>query len=438
MATEQNSKTAPPSVETESQRLTSAQRAAFWGSYGGWAMDGFNWTIFALVLSPVMTALLPAAGIKATNANVAWYGEISAAIFLFGWGCSVIWGPIADRFGRKPTMTLSILLFGVATALAGVSTSLWEWNAFRFVAAIGIGGEWAMAGTLLSEVMPERSRVRLGGVMHSAAYVGVIVVSLIYLWGGTAIGWRGMFFVGALPAVAVFAIRSKTPEPERWRAEKSQRAAGSMWDPVREILAPEYRGRTLSNLMLLVVCVIGLWAGSTYVPTAMKNLATASHHSTSSTVHLTSEASIAVAAFTVLGCFLVPKAVQRLGRRRALAIYFAIMAAGILGSYGLAYPHHSIALLFAFTPLLGIGGASFAVFTIWLPEQYPTRMRATAFAFTTTMSRWVAAAGTFLVGYGIDRTGSLSLPLSLTSIVFVIGIFLIRLAPETRGQAIPD
>lgn len=86
------------------------------------------------------------------------------------------------------------------------------------------------------------------------------------------------------------------------------------------------------------------------------------------------------------------------------------MIVGIVGSYGWAYPHHSIALLFAFLPVLGLGGASFAVFTIWLPEQYPTRMRATAFAFTTTFSRWVAAGGTFLIGYGIHATGSLTLP----------------------------
>jgi hypothetical protein len=94
--------------------------------------------------------------------------------------------------------------------------------------------------------------------------------------------------------------------------------------------------------------------------------------------------------------------------------------------------------MFIFLPILGLGGANFAVFTIWLPEQYPTRMRATAFAFTTTFSRWFAAAGTFLIGYGIHETGSLTLPLSCTAIVFVIGIGLVRFAPETRGQALPD
>ena len=89
-------------------------------------------------------------------------------------------------------------------------------------------------------------------------------------------------------------------------------------------------------------------------------------------------------------------------------------------------------------PILGLGGANFAVFTIWLPEQYPTRMRATAFAFTTTLSRWFAAVGTFLIGYGIHATGSLAIPISLTAVVFLLGIAMVRLAPETRGQALPD
>jgi hypothetical protein len=98
----------------------------------------------------------------------------------------------------------------------------------------------------------------------------------------------------------------------------------------------------------------------------------------------------------------------------------------------------SIPLIFVFLPILGLGGANFAVFTIWLPEQYPTRMRATAFAFTTTFSRWFAAAGTFLIGYGIHETGSLTIPLSATALVFVLGIGLVRAAPETRGGTLPD
>jgi MFS family permease len=419
-------------------RLTQDQSRAFWGSFSGWAMDGFNWTIFGLVLAPTMGVLLPRSGIAVTPAAVGWYGQISAAVFLLGWGFSFLWGPVADRFGRKPAMMFSILMYGVFTALAGISTNLWEWNIFRFLAAVGVGGEWAMAGTLLAEALPERSRERFSGLMHSAAYVGVIVVSAIYLLFGSALGWRGMFAVGAIPAIAVFFLRRTMPEPDKWARKGAEARQRSFWEPAKEVFSAEYRARTVGNLVLLVVCVIGLWAGSTYVPTAVTNLATDEGWAKGDIVRLAGLSSMTVAAFTVLGCFAVPRLAERWGRRGALACMFGLMIIGTVGAYGVAYPMHSIGITFCFLPLLGLGGASFAVFTLWLPEQYPTRMRATAFAFTTTFSRWVAAAGTFLIGYGIHVTGSLTLPLALTAIVFAIGILLVRLAPETRGQTLPD
>ncbi|MEU0964715.1 MFS transporter [Streptomyces sp. NPDC005917] len=429
---------APTTSHDRPERLSKAQRHAFWGSFGGWAMDGFNWTIFGLVLAPTMATLLPRAGIDPTPENIGWYGQISAALFLLGWGCSAIWGPIADRFGRKPAMMASILIYAVFTALAGIASNLWEWNAYRFLAAVGVGGEWAMAGTLLSEVMPERVRERFGGLMHSAAYFGVLAVSAVYLLAGPELGWRGMFLLGGIPALAVFLIRRTTPEPERWQETAGARLQRSFWQPVIEVLTPPYRARTLGNLLLLVVCVIGLWAGSTYVPTAMNNLSVDAGYAHTTTIRLAGISSMTVAAFTILGCFAVPRMAARLGRRGTLATAFGLMIVGTVGAYGVAYPLHSIALTFVFLPVLGLGGASFAVFTIWLPEQYPTRMRATAFALTTTVSRWVAAAGTFLIGYGIHATGSLTLPLSLTAVVFAIGIGLVRLAPETRDQALPS
>ncbi len=313
-------------------------------------MDGFNWTVFGLVLAPTMVALLPRAGIEPSAANIGWYGQISAAIFLLGWGCSAIWGPIADRFGRMPAMTASILLYGVFTALAGTATNMWEWNGYRFVAAIGIGGEWAMAGTLLAEILPERVRARFGGAMHSAAYFGVLAVSALYLVAGPQLGWRGMFFIGGIPALAVFLIRRATPEPERWQHHSDEVRRQSFWQPVIDILTPPYRARTLGNLLLLAVCVIGLWAGSTYVPTAMTTLAEHAGYGHDATVRLAGISAMTVAVFTIAGCFVVPRLADRFGRRRTLASLFGLLAIGTVGTYGVAYPLQSIALTFVFLP----------------------------------------------------------------------------------------
>lgn len=114
------------------------------------------------------------------------------------------------------------------------------------------------------------------------------------------------------------------------------------------------------------------------------------------------------------------------------------MIVGIAGGFGWGYYAGSMLAFFAFIPILGIGGGNFAVFTVWLPEQYPTEIRATAFAFCTTMSRFVAAAGTFLVGYAIAEAGTIGWPLAFTAVPFVFGLWLAYLAPETTGEVLPD
>src|SRR5260370_42198017 len=108
---------------------------------------------------------------------------------------------------------------------------MWEWNGYRFLAAIGVGGEWAMAGTLLAEVLPERVRARFGGAMHSAAYVGVLAVSALYLVAGPQLGWRGMFLIGGPPPLGLFIIPRMTPQPERWQQRPERARPHSLWQP---------------------------------------------------------------------------------------------------------------------------------------------------------------------------------------------------------------
>ncbi|MFI1919777.1 MFS transporter [Nocardia sp. NPDC020380] len=426
---------APPDPETP---MTPAQRNAFLGSFGGWAVDGFTLATFGLVLAPTLTDLLPRTGVEPTTANVGFYGQLGGAVFLLGWGCSFLWGPIADRFGRKPAMIGSILLFSLFTALAGLSTNVWQWMAFRFLCAVGIGGEWAMAGTVVAEAVPERLRVKLGGILHSANYIGQLATAVIYLAFGQLLGWRGLFLLGLVPALMVLFIRRNTEEPARWQAKSAQRQRQSLLAPMRAILSGEYRRRTIGNLLLLVVCVIGLWATATYVPTAVTDMAKRAGWEHSSITMLAGASAALSAIFTVVGCLCTPRLVDRLGRKGALALLFVLMMIGIIGLYAIAYPLGSITMVFAVLPILGFGGANFAVFTIWLPEQYPTSVRATAFAFTTTISRWFAAAGTFLLGFAIHAAGSLSLPLAATALAFVLGLLLLPLVPETRDSVLPD
>ena len=138
--------------------LTRNQIRGFWAAWGGWALDGMDSFIYALVLVPALTELLPRSGIPATPGNIGYYGSVLFALFLVGWGLSMIWGPLADRFGRVRTLMLTILCYSVFTLLCGVATNVWQLAIFRLLAGIGIGGEWSMGGTFVAEEWPEDRR----------------------------------------------------------------------------------------------------------------------------------------------------------------------------------------------------------------------------------------------------------------------------------------
>ncbi len=138
--------------------LNQNQIRGFWASWGGWALDGMDSFIYALVLVPSLRDLLPRSGISATEGNVGFYGGLLFALFLVGWGLAFLWGPIADKFGRVRTLMITIAWYSVFTFLSALVTGVWQLAALRLLAGIGIGGEWAMGGTFVAEEWPESRR----------------------------------------------------------------------------------------------------------------------------------------------------------------------------------------------------------------------------------------------------------------------------------------
>jgi MFS family permease len=189
--------------------------------------------------------------------------------------------------------------------------------------------------------------------------------------------------------------------------------------------------------MLASIC--GLWAGTVYVPAAVTQLAEAAGKAAPSAAQLASRATMLVSFATILGCLAMPWLAEKLGRRGALAFFFALMMVFIALTFGLVFNLGGAALPWFLVCLffLGFGGANFAVYTLWLPEQYPTECRASAFAFSTSFARFGGAGITFLVGAGVQHFQSLGPPVALTSIAFAIGLLLIPLGVETRGQTLP-
>jgi MFS family permease len=403
-------------------------------------MDGMDSFIYSLVLVPALKDLLPRSGIPATAANVGYYGGILFALFMVGWGVALFWGPIADRFGRVRTMMFSISWFSLFTLLAAFSTGVWSLALFRLLAGVGIGGEWSVGASLVSEDWPEERRTMGGALMHTGYYFGFFLAAVANYFIGSRFGWRYMFVLGGAPAILVAFIRNNVQEPARW--ERKLEELGKQWrmhHSFLELFSPQYRRRTIFNSIYLIVSLAGLWAGSVYVPAAMTYIAARAGRTVVEGARLASYSTALLGGATILGALMVPLLAERLGRRTTLGIFYAVMLGSIWIAFGRVFYMETggVGWFLVCVFFLGLGGANFVVYSFWLPEQYGTECRASAFAFITNIGRFAAAAFTFLVGAGVRHFQTLGTPVALTAFAFVIGLLLLPFGEETKGKPLP-
>src|SRR5437773_4520529 len=345
--------------------LTQNQVRGFWAAWAGWALDGMDSFIYALVLTPAIRELLPRSGIAATSDNVVSYGAILFALFLIGWGLSMIWGPVADRFGRVRTLALTILCYSVFTLLSAFATGVWQLALFRLLAGVGIGGEWAMGGTFVAEEWPEERRQAGAGYMHTGYYVGVFLAAMLNFLIGSYFGrfaWRVMFAVGGLPALLLAWVRHGVTEPERWKQKEAVVSSWRIWQPFTVLFSNTLRRRTILNSLFMLASICGLWAGTVYVPAAVTALAEAAGKIGPAAAQLASRAAMLVSFATILGCLAMPWLAEKFGRRGALGFYFSLMLAFIALTFGKVFYLGADALPWFFACLffLGFGGANFA------------------------------------------------------------------------------
>lgn len=419
--------------------LTRNQIRGFWASWGGWALDGMDSFIYALVLVPSLRELLPRSGYAASKGNIGVYGGLLFALFLLGWGLAFLWGPIGDKFGRVRTLMLTIIWYSVFTFLSALVTNIWQLAILRLLAGIGIGGEWAMGGTFVAEAWPEHRRRMGAGYMHTGYYVGIFLAAAANYSIGAHFGWRAMFIVGGVPALFLAWIRYGVAEPDAWTRKESVVRSWAVWRPFAVLFSEKWRRRTILNSLYMLASICGLWAGTVYVPAAVTTLSEAAGHAGARAAQLASWGTMLVAFATILGCLVMPWLAERYGRRGALAFFFTLMMVFIAVTFGKVFYLGAAGLSWFFVCLffLGLGGANFAVYTLWLPEQYPTECRASAFAFATSFARFGGAGITFLVGAGIRHYGSLGVPVAATALAFAVGLCLIPFGAETRGEPLP-
>jgi len=419
--------------------ISGSQIRGLIAAWAGWALDGMDSFIYAVVMVPALRELLPIFRRAASIGDIGYFGGLLFALFLIGWGLAFLWGPLADRFGRVATLMFTILWYSVFTLAGAAATRVWHLALFRLLAGIGIGGEWAIGGTYVAEAWPERRRVNAGAWMHTGYYFGILLAGLLNSVVGARYGWRAMFVIGGAPALLVALIRYGVVEPGRWREKSTTATRGALLRPLAQLFSPELRRRTILNSVFMLVSISGLWAGSVYVPSAVTALAEAAHHTAQFAAQAASRATILLSAATILGCLCTPWLAARFGRRGALAIYFFLMLASIALAFGYVFYLPEGIRWFNFALfILGFGGANFAVYTIWLPEQYPTSCRASAFAFATSFARFAGAGITFLVGAGVQKFGTIGYPVALTALAFIPGILLLPFGMETRGKVLPE
>lgn len=407
----------------------------------GWVFDAMDATIYALVLHPALHELLPpGAGGEVSSELIGRYGGIIFSIFLLGWATGgVLFGIAADRYGRTKVLIWTIIIYALFTGMAALSRTWWELAIYRFLTALGIGGEWAAGASLVAEVWPEDKRSKAAGILQSAWAAGFLLAAVINL-ALRDYGWRPIFLVGVAPALVAILVRLWVKEPERWvrvrQGDPGPTTAAGWGGGLLHLFSPELRRATLVGAGLAFVAVFGLWGATNWTPTLIRTLPDLQGLSDRDLASRVSYATMLLNVGALAGYLSFGPLADRLGRRPV----FALMCLGSLVMVPVTFltPHayeHVLLLL----PILGFfNNGIFSGFPIYLPELYPTRVRATGAGFCFNIGRVVASSGPFLTGILITALGSFGQAASAIALVYVFGLAILIAAPETKGQPLRD
>jgi MFS family permease len=429
----------------EVARLTRQQKLTFLAAWIAWGFDMYDGVLFTLAAPVCVPALVPGARDAGSNSAVLFWTGALTSVLLLGWAIGgMAFGRIADRHGRARTLLATIVLYAVGTLACAVAPNMPAFIVCRFVASLGIGGEWAAGAALVAETMPERRRIQMGALLYTAAPVGLFLASVVNdlfthriasIAAHPDLSWRLVFATGIVPAAFALWLRRLVKEPQRWSA--ASRSAS--WT---ELFAPQLRWRTLGGLTLAVVALVTVWNCLAFIPVVAHDLA-----AQGSSVRGSELAGIErriVQSFGVyynvgglLGTLLTVPLANRLGRRTMFVGYFAGGALAIVSTFGLALSPNARALMFGLCGLTTFG--VFGSFTFYLPELFPTRLRGFGTGFCYNAGRLVTAAGPFLVGAvaqsaldPLHVTRWVALAPATGAVLVVLG-----LGTETRGQALP-
>ncbi|MBA3938838.1 MAG: MFS transporter [Planctomycetes bacterium] len=375
--------------------ISSQQWRSGTAAWLGWFFDGLDMHLYTLVATPFVAQLM-VLGVK--DPEVRAKSAYIMAAFLFGWAVGGgFFGVVGDRLGRSRALVLTILTYSCFTGLAFFVETWWQLGICRFLAALGVGGEWAVGAALLAETWPRTWRPWLAAVLQTAVNVGVMAATLANQLLADQPP-RTLFLVGLLPALCTLWIRRGVPETAEWHAAKAQGLATGQRARIRDLFAP---GVCRVTLVSMGVCAGGLtahWAFMFWHIQQLRSLPEVQSWTAGEQAVLASGILLLVMVTSALGNFLLAALARRIGYRRAIIAGFLTYGAVMATCY--AEPR-TLGQIKPFLAAVGLCQGVFALFTMYLPALFPTLLRTTGAGFCYNIGRIAAAAGAVVSGLGI-------------------------------------
>jgi len=437
----------------------------------GWMFDIFEGQIFVASMNDAMPDLL---GKAANDPSVRTWNDGAFGSFLLGGAIGgVIFGMVSDRIGRSKTMIVTILFYSLFTCASAFAQAAWQMVALRFLVAMGVGGEWAVASAMVAEVMPKRSRSVMSSIFHASSVFGSLLAAatIAVLIGNEDLnaslaargidGWRVGFAIGALPALLTVWIRWKLREPDSWQAAQDRAKADPSQSPGRlgELFSKAHLRNTLVGVTLATVGLVTFWGGHIYGKNALlrkaqttvlkqEGIAPDASADVKSAIFEQHRAAIKRAEMTSmalntigggLGLVLFGWISNHLGRKGAFILYHVMGFVMMIVMFKVLIANDSSeALLMLSLPVFGFFTLGMhAGYAVYFPELYPTRLRGTGSGFCFNMGRLGTAAAFF----GFAAMASPPTPEQKAiwlSPLYLIGVAVILFAKETRGEELPE
>jgi MFS family permease len=386
---------AQPREATSLRELSPQQWKSGIAAWLGWLFDGLELHLYTLVATPLVVQLLAAP--SSADPEVKEKSAFIQAAFLIGWALGgAFFGRLGDLLGRSRSLALTIITYALCTGLCAFAQTWWQLMIFRFIAALGIGGEWAVGASLLSETWPKAWRPWMAAVLQTGVNIGVLCGAVVVAGLSLVLppgAERWVFLVGVLPALLVFWIRRHVPEPAAWQNAESTVAK----KPGALAL---FRGTVLSTtLRTTLVCALGLsawWLFLFWQTQHLRKVLADEQTSAAQVTGLVSAAFFAFNATSIVGNFAAGGLARLLGNRRAIAFMFVGLAASIFGAF--VVPRGFAALAWFWLPIGGFFGGVFGLFTMYLPPLFPTLLRTSGAGFCYNIGRIAAAVASIVFG----------------------------------------